>query len=299
MVNHRGGAGNQNALNELRGISAYNKVVPEVRKTLIDDGIKALQKMTVSRVTKAIRGAVGLTAVGTIMGGMGFWPLLTVAPLAFVVLHTLRKDVKTEADLKSAVVEEIKEILADLNGMTEAEQKEWFENANAEAEKNKKLYTNATAKTPLPPAIPKPTHSKVANIPGLPQPHPSLLPTAAKSPSPSPQPAPPLLPPAAKSLPPLQPGQNPKHIKVSSILPPPAPLATGGRTSRKLGNKFNRCVKSVRSTVKARKGSNKESAAIAICTTSVLHPRGRTIKRYRKKRLITQKKFRGGGPWCS
>jgi hypothetical protein len=72
----------------------------------------------------------------------------------------------------------------------------------------------------------------------------------------------------------------------------------GGRTSRKLGNKFNRCVKSVRSTVKARKGSNKESAAIAICTISVLHPRGRTIKRYRKKRLITQKKFRGGGPTC-
>lgn len=69
----------------------------------------------------------------------------------------------------------------------------------------------------------------------------------------------------------------------------------GGRKSRKLGNKFNRCVKSVRSTVRARKGSNKESAAIAICTTSVLHPRGRTIKRYRKKRLVTQRKFRGGG----
>jgi hypothetical protein len=67
-----------------------------------------------------------------------------------------------------------------------------------------------------------------------------------------------------------------------------------GRKTSKIGNKFNRCVKSVRSTVKARKGSNKESAAIAICTTSVLYPRGRTIKRYRKKRLITQKKFRGG-----
>lgn len=64
--------------------------------------------------------------------------------------------------------------------------------------------------------------------------------------------------------------------------------------SRTLGNKFNRCVKSVRSTVKVRKGSNKESAAIAICTKSVLQTRGRTMKRYRKKRLITQKKFRGG-----
>lgn len=67
-----------------------------------------------------------------------------------------------------------------------------------------------------------------------------------------------------------------------------------GRKTQKLGNTFNRCVKSVRSTVKARKGSTKESAAIAICTTSVLHPRGRTMKRYRKKRLITQRKFRGG-----
>jgi hypothetical protein len=80
---------------------------------------------------------------------------------------------------------------------------------------------------------------------------------------------------------------------------PALSVARGGRTSRKLGNKFNRCVKSVRSTVRARKGSNKESAAIAICTTSVLHPRGRTIKRYRKKRLVTQRKFRGGGPECS
>jgi hypothetical protein len=68
----------------------------------------------------------------------------------------------------------------------------------------------------------------------------------------------------------------------------------GRRKSRKLGNKFNRCVKSVRSTVKARKGSNKESAAIAICTTSVLQTRGRTMKRYRKGRLTTQRKFRGG-----
>ena len=59
-------------------------------------------------------------------------------------------------------------------------------------------------------------------------------------------------------------------------------------------SKFDRCVKSVRRTVKARKGSSKESAAIAICTKSVLHPRGRTLKRYRKGRLTTQRKFRGG-----
>jgi hypothetical protein len=61
----------------------------------------------------------------------------------------------------------------------------------------------------------------------------------------------------------------------------------------RLSSKFNRCVKSVKKTVRARKGSNKESAAIAICTKSVLHKRGRTLKSYTRKRLITQKKFRG------
>ena len=61
-----------------------------------------------------------------------------------------------------------------------------------------------------------------------------------------------------------------------------------------VSNKFNRCVKSVRKTVKARKGSSKESAAIAICTTTILHPRKRTLKSYRKGRLVTQRKMRGG-----
>ena len=58
--------------------------------------------------------------------------------------------------------------------------------------------------------------------------------------------------------------------------------------------RFNRCVKSVRKTVKARKGSTKESAAIGICVKTVLHRRGRTMKSYRKGRLTTQKKLRGG-----
>ena len=60
----------------------------------------------------------------------------------------------------------------------------------------------------------------------------------------------------------------------------------GGST---VSSKFDRCVKSVRKTVKARKGSNKESAAIGICTKSVLQTRGRTLKSYRKGRLTTQK----------
>jgi hypothetical protein len=63
-----------------------------------------------------------------------------------------------------------------------------------------------------------------------------------------------------------------------------------GQGRRSQTKKFGSCVKAVRKTVKARKGSNAESAAIAICTTTLLHPRGRTIKRYTKKRLLTQKR---------
>ena len=67
----------------------------------------------------------------------------------------------------------------------------------------------------------------------------------------------------------------------------------GGKTQMKtrMSKKFDTCVKSVRKTVRARKGSNKESAAIAICTKSVLQKRGRTMKRYRKGHLLTQRKF--------
>ena len=81
------------------------------------------------------------------------------------------------------------------------------------------------------------------------------------------------------------------------IIPPPLGNAfaefdlEGGRRRRKSQTKrFGSCVKAVRKTVKARKGSSAEGAAIAICTTTLLHPRGRTIKRYRKGRLLTQKR---------
>jgi hypothetical protein len=47
----------------------------------------------------------------------------------------------------------------------------------------------------------------------------------------------------------------------------------------------------VRKTVTPRPKSTKEAAAIAICTKTLLHPQGRTLKKYRKgKRLMTQKK---------
>ncbi len=58
----------------------------------------------------------------------------------------------------------------------------------------------------------------------------------------------------------------------------------------KLGAKFSRCVKSVRKTIRPRRGSTKEGAAIAICTKTVLYPKGKTLKRYSKKRLTTQRR---------
>jgi hypothetical protein len=75
-----------------------------------------------------------------------------------------------------------------------------------------------------------------------------------------------------------------------------APLASArrmlgfGGKRRTQSAKFGSCVKAVRKTVKARKGSNPESAAIAICTKTMLFPRGRTLKRYKKGRLVTQKR---------
>lgn len=51
-----------------------------------------------------------------------------------------------------------------------------------------------------------------------------------------------------------------------------------------LAAKFCRCIKSVKKTVRLRKGSGrgdqaKEGAAIAICTSRMLQTRGRTLRR--------------------
>ena len=57
--------------------------------------------------------------------------------------------------------------------------------------------------------------------------------------------------------------------------------------------KFCRCIKAVKKTLKARKGSTKEQGAIAVCVKSVLHSRGRTIKKFRcgrKAKVVTQKR---------
>lgn len=72
--------------------------------------------------------------------------------------------------------------------------------------------------------------------------------------------------------------------------------------SQRQANKFCGCVKKVRKTVRLRSGRGaaaKESAAIAICTKSVLQTRGRTLKRVRCKparggpKLETQKLLSG------
>jgi hypothetical protein len=58
--------------------------------------------------------------------------------------------------------------------------------------------------------------------------------------------------------------------------------------------RFARCVKDVKRKIKPNKGSTKEGAAIAICTKAILHPQGRTIRRFSmrrgKPRLVTQKR---------
>lgn len=66
-----------------------------------------------------------------------------------------------------------------------------------------------------------------------------------------------------------------------------------------LAKKFCRCIKSVRKTIKVRGKRKtpiaKESAAIGVCTKSVLQTKGKTLKRFScKKRpmLKTQKPLR-------
>jgi len=67
----------------------------------------------------------------------------------------------------------------------------------------------------------------------------------------------------------------------------------------KQADRFCRCIKSVKKTVKLRAGRGKatdalrEKAAIAICVKSVLQSRGRTLKKFKcrgkGKTLKTQK----------
>ncbi len=67
----------------------------------------------------------------------------------------------------------------------------------------------------------------------------------------------------------------------------------GGAKRKSQTAKFCRCIKEVRKTIRPRKGSTKESAAIGVCVKSVLHSKGRTVKKFKcgkKSRLVTQKR---------
>jgi hypothetical protein len=67
----------------------------------------------------------------------------------------------------------------------------------------------------------------------------------------------------------------------------------GGMRRKSQTARFCRCIKSVRKTLKARKGSTKEQGAIAVCVKSVLHRKGKTVKKFtcgKKMRLVTQKR---------
>ena len=65
----------------------------------------------------------------------------------------------------------------------------------------------------------------------------------------------------------------------------------------KQADRFCRCIKSVKKTLKLRKGSGRgeearEKAAIAICVKSVLQSRGRTLKKFscrKGPKVITQR----------
>ncbi len=67
----------------------------------------------------------------------------------------------------------------------------------------------------------------------------------------------------------------------------------GGMRRKSQTARFCSCIKSVRKTLKARKGSTKEQGAIAVCVKSVLHTKGKTIKKFKcgkKMRVVTQKR---------
>jgi len=61
-------------------------------------------------------------------------------------------------------------------------------------------------------------------------------------------------------------------------------------------DRFCRCIKSVKKTVKVRQGSKKgtygkEQAAIAICVKSVLQGKGRTLKKFKCRGTRSKKAF--------
>ena len=60
---------------------------------------------------------------------------------------------------------------------------------------------------------------------------------------------------------------------------------------KKLITKLCHCIQSVKKTVRPRGKQTKESAAIGICVTSVLHRQGRTLRKFScKKHVLSTRK---------
>ena len=75
----------------------------------------------------------------------------------------------------------------------------------------------------------------------------------------------------------------------AKLMQPQQPQQTAGARSQSA--KFCSCVKKVKKSITPRRGT-KEGAAIAICSTAILRPRGRTHKKVscRKGRVTTQRR---------
>ena len=79
------------------------------------------------------------------------------------------------------------------------------------------------------------------------------------------------------------------HVAVNGLFRP----KRGGKRSQT--DRFCKCIKSVRKTVKARKGSTAEGAAIAICTKSVLQRKRRTLRKVRcRDHVLLTQPMKGG-----
>jgi hypothetical protein len=256
----KGGDTHQEQLNKIAGTNPYDKVDPRLKGQIINDARVAVGNLTSSSGKKALQLGLGTAAGGVILGATGFWPLIVAVPPALGLLTVIGKDVADVNRGKQAIVDATKAVLDDLNNKSLKEQVAFIQ-------KNSKEYYDA-----LPSELKTPAVARLSGVATAPSTNSGVSGTVADT------------------------MKNPLLRKGTKVAPG---VFTGGRKTSKIGEKFNRCVKSVRQTVRARPKSTKESAAIAICTKSVLQTRGRTMKRYRKKRLITQKKFRGGGLACA
>ena len=117
--------------------------------------------------------------------------------------------------------------------------------------------------------------------------------SGAADPVPSPIAVSPPRPPPSAPSGPSGPSGPIRAFGTGAFKPKPPPVPKGGRRLSQ-SRKFCKCIKDVRKTVKARRGSSKEKGAIAICVKSVLQKKGRTLKKFkcgRRPRVLTQRRL--------